>query len=220
MKLTKLAQSCVLIETKEKRILVDPGSIMFEESLMETFWKNIDVLLITHRHSDHIHLESVKKISTNPKTKFYTTNEVATTYPSLKPEIVKEGDVLELHDIKVEVVKSVHGWQPMMKGGGEIYEEVGYIVDDGKKRAYFPGDTLVFPNDYKCDVLFLPANNHGVCMGPFEAALWAKDIGPELVIPYHNNNEMLPMNENRVKQELIKNGLSFRFLKVKESIEV
>lgn len=220
MKITKLTQSCVLVETKGKRILVDPGSIYFEESLLKEHWNDIDVLIITHKHSDHIHLESVEKISANPKTKFYTTKEVADTYPSLKPEIVKKGDLLDFDGFKVEVVNSVHGWQPMMKGGGEINEEVGYIVDNGEKRVYFPGDTICFPNDYKCDVLFLPANNHGVCMGPFEGALFAKDIGPELVIPYHNNNENLPMDEEWVKKELTKQGLKFKFLEIKESIEV
>ena len=81
MKITKFAQSCILLETKGKRILVDPGSIQFEESLLEQ-WKDIDILLVTHKHGDHIHVPALKRIITE-KTKFYTSQEVKDTYTKL-----------------------------------------------------------------------------------------------------------------------------------------
>ena len=53
MKITKYGQSCVLIETKGKRILIDPGDYEFKDSFLEKDWTNIDVILITHMHGDH-----------------------------------------------------------------------------------------------------------------------------------------------------------------------
>ena len=41
----------------------------------------------------------------------------------------------------------------MKKSGGEIFENVGYILDDGYKRLYTTSDTINFNNDYKCDIL-------------------------------------------------------------------
>ena len=48
MKITKYNQSCLLIETNNKRFLVDPGNIGFEENLLNE-WKNINYILVTHR---------------------------------------------------------------------------------------------------------------------------------------------------------------------------
>lgn len=136
MKLTKFAQSCVLIEAKGKRILIDPGAIQFEDSLLNEFWKDIDILLVTHKHGDHCHVPSVQKIVTE-KTKFYTSQEVKDAYPELNPEVVKEGDNLQVDNVKIKVVKAVHGYHPGLKGDKEIHENIGFIVDDGEKKSLF-----------------------------------------------------------------------------------
>ena len=39
MKITKYNQSCLLIETNNKRILVDPGTIGYDESLLNDGYK-------------------------------------------------------------------------------------------------------------------------------------------------------------------------------------
>lgn len=219
MKLTKFAQSCVLVETKGKRILIDPGAIQFEDSLLDEFWKDIDILLITHKHGDHCHVPSVQKIVTE-KTKFYTSQEVKDTYPELNPEIVKEGDNLEVDDIKVEVVKAVHGYHPGLKGDKEINENIGFIIDDGEKRVYLTSDTIGFKNEYKCNVIFVPVCNHGLVLGAFEAALFAKETGAELVIPYHYDNPAYPVDFDKVKEEFEKQELNYKVLDIKESVEV
>jgi L-ascorbate metabolism protein UlaG (beta-lactamase superfamily) len=89
MKLTRFAQSCLLIETKGKRILVDPGNIFFEESLLAEYWNNIDFLFVTHKHSDHCHVPAILEIMKNPQTKFYSTSEVAEKHTDLSPDIIK-----------------------------------------------------------------------------------------------------------------------------------
>ncbi|MBU1976584.1 MAG: MBL fold metallo-hydrolase, partial [Nanoarchaeota archaeon] len=117
MKITRFAQSCILIETEGKRILLDPGNLQYKESYLSNEWNNIDILLITHKHGDHCHLDAVKEIVKNPRTKFYTTQEVAEAYPELSPNIVTVGNILNLDNIKIEVVKAVHGYIPLLKGG-------------------------------------------------------------------------------------------------------
>ncbi|NQU98474.1 MBL fold metallo-hydrolase [Candidatus Woesearchaeota archaeon] len=220
MKITKYVQSCFLIETKGKRILVDPGKIKYEDSLLEKDWADIDVLLVTHKHSDHCHDDAVKEIIKNPKTKFYTTKETAEAHPELSPEIVKEGDVLEFDDIKVEVVKAVHGVGPWMKGKGAIiYENVGYIVDDGETRAYHTSDSIAFEHNYKCDVLLVPVSNHCVTMSPWEAAEFAKDVEAKITIPMHADSPLHPVDFDEVKRRFEQEKINYKILEAGEVLK-
>ncbi len=219
MKITRFAQSCILFETNNKRILIDPGYIKYKESYPDNEWKDIDILLVTHKHADHCHIEAIKKIVQNPKTKFYTTKEVAEAYPEISPNIVKPGDVLDFGDIKIEVVKAVHGYIPLLKGGKEVNENVGFIIDDGKNRAYQTSDTICFKNEYKCDILFVPVCNHGLVMSPFEASLFTKETGAKLVVPIHYDNPKFPVDLKEVEKHFSVQGLNFKFLELEEVIE-
>lgn len=218
MRLTRFGQSCILIETNNKRILIDPGSLLYDQSLLKESWINIDVLLVTHKHGDHCNVEAINEIVKNSKTKFYTSQEVADTYTQLSPQIVKAGEVLNFDDIKVEVVKAVHGYIPTLKGGKEIKENIGYIIDDSVNRAYLTSDTICFNNDYKADIVFVPVCNHGLVMGPFEAALFAQETGAKLVVPVHYDNPKYPVDLDVVKKEFKKQGLNYKILKFKENI--
>jgi len=219
MKITRFAQSCILIETSGKRILLDPGYIQYRESYPDNEWKNIDILLVTHKHADHCHIDAVKNILKNSKTRFYTTREVADTYPEISPDIVKAGDVLNFDDIKAEVVNAVHGYIPFIKGN-EVVENAGYIIDDGKHRVYQTSDTICFKNNYRCDVLFVPVSDHRLVMGPFEASLFTKETGAKLVIPFHYDNPKYPADKKEVEKHFNMQGLNFKFLDSEETIEI
>ena len=47
MKITKYPQSCLLIETKGKKILIDPGALKYKEEYFEV-WNSVDIILITN----------------------------------------------------------------------------------------------------------------------------------------------------------------------------
>jgi len=220
MKITRFAQSCILIETKNKRILIDPGVIQYKESYPNNEWSDIDILLVTHKHGDHFNIEAIREIVKNPKTKFYTTSEVAEKCPEIPAEIVKEADVLNLGEIKVEVVKAVHGYTPFLKGDKEINENVGFIIDDGISRAYQTSDTVCFKNDYKCDILFVPVVNHGLVMSSWEAALFAKETRAKIVVPIHYDNPDHPVNFEKTKKDFDKQDLNFKFLEIGETIQI
>lgn len=216
MKITKFGQSCVLFETKGEKIIVDPGNLSVSDEML-TKCKNPDVILITHKHSDHCHIETINKLL-GEKTKVYTSKEVKKAYPELKAETVQQGYNISIGEIKIEVVKSFHGYVPFLKGDNEINEGIGFIVERGKK-VYFVGDSICFKNEYKCDVIFVPVCNHGLVMGPFEAALFAKETRAELVIPYHYDNPKYPTDMDKVKEEFEKAKLNYKFLEIGESIE-
>lgn len=219
MKLTKYPQSCLLIESENKKILIDPGVISYDESFFEE-WKKANVILITHKHADHCHAEVIKRIINNEKTKIYSSKEVAEAYVDLPINIVKTGEIIDSNEIKIEVVKAVHGYIPALKGEKEIHENIGFILNLEGKRIYVTSDTLCFNNEYKCDVLCLPVSNHGLVMGPFEAALFAKETEASLIIPLHMDNPTFITDLDELKNEFEKNEINYKLMEIGESLEI
>ena len=217
MKITKYPQSCLLVETKEKKILIDPGTLKYKEEYFDV-WNSVDIILITHKHIDHCNTEILEKINDNIK--IYSTQEVKDANKTLNINIIKENDIIELDDIKVEVVHAVHGYQPLLKGGKEIYENVGYIIDDGENRLYTTSDTICFKNDYKADILCVPVTGYGLTMSAFEAALYAKEVGATLTIPIHMDNPAFPPDYKFIEEMFNKYEVEYEILENEESIEV
>lgn len=223
MKITRFAQSCLLVETKNKRILIDPGNIFFEESLITDYWQDINILLVTHKHSDHCYLPAIMRIVDNPKTQFYISLGVVQAYKELHllhPHIVGVWDILKFDGVMVHVVKAVHGFLPHLKGGNEILDGVWYIIDDWEKKLYITGDSLCFSTNDVCDILCVPVCNHGLVMWPFEAALFAKQVQATLVIPIHYDNDKYPIDLDFVEKEFKKQQIIYHILSYKEFIEI
>lgn len=217
MKITKFPQSCLLIETKGKKILVDPGNLKYKEEYFD-IWNSADVILITHKHPDHCNVEVLEKLNKNIT--IYSTKEVQDAYECLNINIIKENDVIKLDDITIEVVHAIHGYQPLLKGAKEIHENVGYIIDDGKNRLYTTSDTICFKNDYKADILCIPVTGHGLTMSAFEAALYAKEVEAILTLPIHMDNPAFPPDFKYIEEMFNKYDVEYEILDNDETIEV
>lgn len=217
MKITKFPQSCLLIETKGKKILVDPGNLNYRDEYFD-IWNSVDIILITHKHPDHCNSEALAKLNKNII--IYSTKEVSEANESLEIHIIKENDIIELDTIKIEVVHAIHGYQPLLKGPKEIHENVGYIIDDGENRLYTTSDTICFRNEYKADILCIPVTGHGLTMSAFEAALYAKEVGAVLTIPIHMDNPAFPPNFDYIKEMFEKYEVEYEILENDETIEV
>jgi len=215
MKITKYPQSCLMIETNDKKILIDSGSLKYKEEYLAE-WSKADIVLITHKHPDHINVEVLKEMDIV----IYSTSEVSKSYPELSINIIKEGDLFNITSIKIEVVKAIHGYNPLLKGSKEIFENVGYIIDDGETRFYATSDTICFANDYKVDVVAMPVTAHGVTMSSYEAALFAKELGASLVLPIHMDNDFYPTNFEYLRELFEKEKLNYRILEIEESVEI
>jgi len=225
MKITKYPQSCILIETNNKKILIDPGSYVYSQTDIEPKdWRDIDFLLLTHRHGDHCHPKSIKEIKrNNPNMIIFGNSKVNEKLKdeNIEAEIVKENDMKELGDIRIEVVKAIHGCCPAVGGpDGVIKENNGFVIDDGKLRAYHCGDTLVFYPEFKADIILVPICGHGVVMEPNIAVDFCKLFNPKLVIPIHYDSTKHPVGTDRFEEEIRKTDLKYKILGNKESIEI
>ncbi len=217
MKITKYPQSCLLIETKGKKILIDSGALKYKEEYFNV-WNSVDIILITHKHPDHCNSSVLEKLDKNII--IYSTKEVQNAYKNLQIKVIKENDILNLeNNISIEVVHAIHGYQPLLKGN-EINENVGYIIDDGENRLYATSDTICFKNEYKADILAIPVTGHGLTMSAFEAALYAKEVGATLTIPVHMDNPKFPPDFDYIKEMFEKYEVEYELLENDETIEV
>ena len=62
MHITKLGHCCLVLEENGVKILTDPGSFTTEPVKAVT---GINIILITHEHTDHYHIESIEAVLKN-----------------------------------------------------------------------------------------------------------------------------------------------------------
>ncbi len=217
MKITKYQQSCFLLETQGKKILIDPGSYV-DEKTITLFW-DIDIILFTHTHNDHCNEEYIKLILQNNTPTMLGNDEVAAKVEGVT--VVQEGDVKEFDSIKIHVVKGVHGYNPAL-GENNPPVNVGFIVDDGKTSVYHCGDTVAFHHDYKADVVLVPACGFGWVMEPEIAVDFCLKMGCSLAIPMHYDSPKQTMLKGRERFESYATlkGLKYKSLDNGESVDV
>lgn len=176
MKITKFGHCCMLIEEGGLRFLTDPGTFSTQQNDL----KNIDVILITHEHADHFHIDSVKQIlKNNPDAKIITNAEVGKLLDkeNLPFILVQGSQMYDCQGVSIEGVGNDHA---------EIYESLPPIHNTGYfigNRFYYPGDSFAKP-DRKVEVLALPVA--GPWMKISEAIDFAKDLNPDVCFPVHD----------------------------------
>ena len=177
MKITKLGHCCLLIETKGKRILTDPGNYTIEANSQV---KNIDYILFTHEHQDHYHLESLKVIiQNNPQAVIYANNSVSELLnkEGMTHTEVKHNESLLLGEINLVGIGEKH---EMMHSSIPLSPNLGFFIDD---RLWYPGDSFTNPAR-PIEVLALPVA--GPWMKVSEAIDYVSKLEPKVVFPVHD----------------------------------
>ena len=94
MKITKFGHCCLLIEEGGVRILTDPGIYSTQQNEV----KDIGFVLITHEHTDHFNINSLKEILiNNPQAKIITNKSVGLLLEkeSIAFSIVEDGQTYD-----------------------------------------------------------------------------------------------------------------------------
>lgn|SRR3989338_2082079 len=177
MKIKKLGHCCLVVEVNGKRIMTDPGSYTVKEQAQE---KNVDLILITHEHGDHLHIESLQEIiKNNPNVKIITNagvgkllDEAGLKYEVLKNKTAKDilGVELEAHDCKHE----------------EIFKEIGQVQNTGYfigRKLFYPGDAFYNPGR-PVEILALPIAGPWVRVRDFMK--YVLEVKPKVCFPVHD----------------------------------
>ena len=202
MIIQKFAQSTFLIKsTSGKVLLIDPGLYNFtNEFKAETFGK-VDILIITHKHSDHFDLDAIKSIVTLHSPTILTNHEISDVLQSetIGSTVAWVGDRFNFEGFTLVLTKTDHVVR------GEAVANFGLVIESDKKRIYYTSDTrlidlslLPYDKVTEPDILCVPISNRGLVMGIDDALYFTNEIRPKTVIPMHYDS---PKDKDRVRPE-------------------
>ncbi len=183
--ITFIGHGTLMFTHGDKVIHVDPVG---READYETM-PDADLVLVTHRHGDHLDAEAIKLIST-PATAVLVSRDCGDAVDGATT--LANGEAVTVQGFRVEAVPAYNiehkrdNGQPFHpKGDGN-----GYVITFGDTRVYVAGDTEDTPEMKALEniaVAFLPMNLP-YTMTPEMVADAARAFQPTILYPYHYGN--------------------------------
>lgn len=208
MKVTKFLHSCLLVEDQGKTFLSDPGNFTDEAGVLNLEKiSNIDYILITHEHADHMCPPLIKKILEKfPGAKIITNNSAKAVLENEGISAQTEGtDFIQTKVIPHEKIF-----------GAEVPENIKITVNN---LLTHPGDSFQFNSTTK--VLALPLQ------APWGDVTQAAELGaklkPEIILPIHDwhwKDEVRIGLYKRLEDFFNKTGIKFIPLETGASVEI
>lgn len=204
----------MLIEEKGLRILTDPGTY----STAQNDVKDIDIVLITHEHADHLHIDSLKNVIANAGSNgliIITNKGVAKLLDQTginHYQLLEHGQKIEIKGVEIEGYGEKHA---------DMYKTIIPVVNTGyfiQNKLFYPGDA--FTNPHKpVDVLALPIA--GPWMKLSEAIDYALEIHPKTAFPVHEGILKQPGTTHRIPGDVLpKHGIKFIILEEGKETEL
>lgn len=208
MNIKKLKHCCMLIDVGRTRIITDPGIYSLEE---HDKVKHADIVLITHEHPDHFHIESLKAlIKRAPDISVISNDAVGEMLAKegVKHSVMKHRDKIELKGVALEAYGEKHA---LMHKTIPQVSNVGFFIAD---KLFYPGDALTDPNR-PVDVLALPVAGPWVKIS--EAIDYALALKPRLAFPVH---DAIRFGIQHILAEKVLGQSGIEFIKLEEGGEI
>jgi len=212
MKITKLGHCCLLIEIKGVRFLTDPGNY----TTLQNEIKNVDVVVISHEHTDHLHIESVKTIlKNNPQAIIISNGSVGKILEkeNITYTKVTDGEEYNIKDVTIKGYGQKHA--PIYKDY-EQTENTGYFFNN---KLFYPGDAFTKIEE-PVDILAFPVA--APWLNIEQAMDYVLSVKPRVAIPVHDGG--LTKNTGIVKRlpELYfpKANIKYIYLEINKEIEL
>ncbi|MDO8601812.1 MAG: MBL fold metallo-hydrolase [bacterium] len=181
MKIQKFLHSCLLVEENGTRILIDPGLYSFIEGRVKPEdFKNINAILITHEHPDHVDSVALKVILKN--------NPLASVYGNggVVEFLKKEGIMVLIFEEGEKRIGGVPILARFAQHGtvlSKAPKNTAYIIDG---KLLIGGDSLdeELERLKGIEVLALPIT--APWHRAIDAVAFAAAIGPKTIIPIHD----------------------------------
>jgi L-ascorbate metabolism protein UlaG (beta-lactamase superfamily) len=178
-----------------KRIYLDPWLDNPKCPESEKQPERIDVLALTHGHSDHV--GNAVDLGKRHSPKVVAIFELASWLqaqgvPNAGDLGMNKGGTIDVDGLKFTMTQAVHSGGLVGEDGiTYLGEPCGFVIElENGLKVYFSGDTAVFGDMqligriYAPDVAVLPIGDH-FTMGPREAAIALELLGVERCVPGH-----------------------------------
>jgi len=194
-----LGHSTVLIDLDGARVLTDPllvdrlGPLHRHTAAVAHLLEDteVDAVLISHAHHDHLDLRSLRQLRGRPRV--IVPKGLGRVVSRTGHDVVEvaAGETLAVGRLRIDAIKAVHDGRRGLFG--PTAGVLGYRVE-GSSRVYFAGDTDLFPemSDLagRVDVALLPVWGWGPRLGighldPHRAAEAVLRIRPPVAVPIH-----------------------------------
>jgi L-ascorbate metabolism protein UlaG (beta-lactamase superfamily) len=198
-KINFLGHSSVILDFNGTRVITDP---VFQRRIIhlvrtapvpsEDVYRDVDVVLISHLHYDHLDIRSLQSFRNKPL--ICVPKGAAELLSKNKINNIKElevGEELSIGNLTIRTTNARH--RNRRHPLGIRAECMGYLVGN-EVRVYFPGDTQIFPEmaaiSDRIDVALMPVWGWGPHLGrmhmsPQQAGEALALLKPKLAIPIH-----------------------------------
>jgi L-ascorbate metabolism protein UlaG (beta-lactamase superfamily) len=172
MKVTRYFQSCLLIEEKGVRILVDPSDQ--EKDRLGEFGK-LDAVFYTHEHGDHFDAGMARDFVEQGIAPVYAN---AGTAKQIKASVttVEDGREYDVNGMKIKAIELPHC---LMVDGSASVQNTGYLVNG---ELFHPGDGKEL-GGLKVKILAVPLT--GPDISAHDAFAFGKQVQAQHLIPIH-----------------------------------
>ncbi|WP_158824765.1 MBL fold metallo-hydrolase [Mucilaginibacter lacusdianchii] len=219
MKISKYLHSCLLFEQENYQLLIDPGMFSFTEDLVhEQQFANVDAIIVTHKHPDHLDINVLKQITALSNATIYTNADVGELLEAenLSYELLQNG-TNRIGPFELETFEVVH--EPLLDS--PIPQMTAFIING---KVLHPVDSFEdkLLQHKGIELVLLPV------MAPFtteiQIANFADALQPKRILPVHDGFAkpfFVKQRYQNYQQHFNNKGIQFHIVDdIGESIEV
>ena len=174
MRITKFPQSCLVVETDDARIAIDPGTFVTARHEL-TELGPLDAVLYTHRHADHLDIEVVDSLREGGAELFGNADVVALLGED-RCTLVEAGRPFTAAGIEVAPHDLPH---VVMVDGSPGPPNTGFLLED---TLFHPGDGIELTG-LTAPVAAVPIAGPSISF--HDAYRFVRQLGAQRIVPVH-----------------------------------
>ena len=197
MTITKLGHSCLVVQEKELKLIIDPGSYTVDAMKNIT---GLDVILVTDEHQDHFDVGAIETLrANNSGVKIFTQKAVQKLLAdkNIPSETILNKEVKTVKSVTIEGCGEKHA---LLHSSVPQSDNTGYIIAG---RLFHPGDAFTIP-EKQIEILALPVA--GPWLKISEAIDYAIAVHPKVCFPIHDGRGSFIMPFEKILPE---HGIQF-----------